>query len=88
MSYYIALLKVDPNHTEDAVQYLRKLSKNPTPKINLFYSYYVFGEWDVCMWFYADSHDYAMNFVQKYLRTIPYVTETYIMPTATIKEYK
>jgi len=84
----MVLVKIDPNHTDEAVQHLQKLPKNPTPNINLHFSYYVFGNWDACLWFYANSHDDAMNFVQKYIRPIPYVTETYTMPTTTIKEYK
>ena len=87
MNWYMVLLKIDPNHTEEAVQHLRKLQKNPMPDINLSYSYYVFGTWDACIWFCADNHDNAMNFVQKYIRNIPWVTETYALPTTTIKEY-
>jgi len=88
MNWYVVLLKIDPNHTDDVVQHLQKLPKNPTPDINLCYSYNVFGTWDACMWFWANTHDSAMNFVQKYIRNIPWVTETYTLPTTTIKEYK
>jgi hypothetical protein len=62
--------------------------KNPTPEITLNYSSYVFGTWDACLWFWTKNHDHAMSFVQKYIRNIPWITETYIMPTSTIKEYK
>jgi hypothetical protein len=88
MNWYVVLLKIDPNHTDDVVQHLRKLPKNPMPDINLCYSYNVFGTWDACMWFWANTHDNAMNFVQKYIRNIPWVTETNTLPTTTIKEYK
>ena len=88
MNWYLVLLKFDPNHTEDVVQQLQKFPKNPTPNVNLYYSYYVFGTWDACLWFYCNNHDDAMNFVQKFIRPIRYVTETFTMPTTTIKQYK
>jgi len=88
MNWYLVLLKIDPNHTEDVVKQLQQYPKNPTPDINLQYSNYVFGTWDACLWFCCNKHDSAMNFLQKYIRNIPWVTETYIMPTSTIKEYK
>jgi len=88
MNYYIALLKLDPNYTDNAVQQIKKLPKKPMRDINICYSYYVFGTWDACVWFQTNKHDSAMSFVQKYIRKIPHVTETYIMPTTTIKEYK
>lgn len=78
---------MDPNHTDEVVQKLQRLPRNPTPEINLHYCYYVFGTWDACVWFDAANHDNAMNFVQKYIRTIPWVTETYALPTTLIKNY-
>jgi hypothetical protein len=88
MNVYMVFLKMDPNHTDEVVRKLQGLPKNPTPEINLHHSYYVFGTWDACIWFYANNHDDAMNFLQKYIRTIPWVTETYALPTTLIKEYK
>ncbi len=88
MNWYMVLFKIDPNHTDEAVKHLQNLPKNPMPNIDLYYSYYVFGNWDACVWFWAKGHDDAMNFVQKYIRPIPWVTETYTMPTTTLKEYK
>ena len=88
LNWYIVLVKIDPNHTDDVVQQLRRLPKNPMPNINLHHSYYVFGTWDVCIWFWCDNHENAMQFLQKNVRNIPWVTETYMMPTTTIKEYK
>ena len=84
----MVLLKIDPNHTNEVVQRLQKFPKNPTPDINLSYSYYVFGNWDACIWFGCNNHDGAMDFLQKYTRNIEWVTETYIMPTSPIREYK
>lgn len=88
MNWYLVLLKIDPNHTDEVVQHLQQWPKNPTPNVNLYYSYYVFGTWDACIWFWCNNHDNAMHFMQKYVRNIPWITETYIMPTTTIKEYK
>lgn len=88
MNWYMVFLKVDPNHTDEVVQCLQNLRKNPAPEINLQYAYNVFGTWDACLWFQATTHDNAMNFVQKYIRPMPYVTETNTVPTTTIHEYK
>ena len=88
MNWYMVFLKIDPNHTEDVVQKLQGLPKNPMPDINLHYCYYVFGTWDACVWFRANNHDDAMNFVQKCIRTIPWITETHTLPTTVIREYK
>jgi hypothetical protein len=88
MNWYMVFLKVEPNHTDEVVQRLQGLRKNPTPDVNLHYAYNVFGTWDACLWFQATTQDNAMTFVQKYIRQIPYVTETNIIPTTTINEYK
>jgi hypothetical protein len=88
MNWYMVFLKVDPNHTNEVVQQLQRLNKNPMPDIDLQYCHYVFGTWDTCLWFQAESHDNAMNFVQKYIRPIPWVTETNVLPTTMLKEYK
>jgi hypothetical protein len=88
MNWYMVFLKVEPNHTNEVSERLQRLPKNPTPKINLCYAHNVFGAWDACLWFQATTQDDATTFVQKYVRPIPYVTETNIMPTTTITEYK
>lgn len=88
MQWYLVLLKIDPNHTFDVLQNLKNLPENPTPGVNLRYSCNVFGTWDCCVWFEADNYDQAMSFIHKHIRTIPWVTETYAMPTTPIKEYK
>jgi len=87
MQWYLVLMKTDPNHTFDVLQNLRKLPENPVPGVNLYNCLNVFGTWDCCIWFKANNHDDAMNFIQKHVRSIPWVTETYAMPTTTIKEY-
>jgi hypothetical protein len=88
MNWYLLLLKIDPNHTQEAVRHIQKLPKNPLPNVQMCNFCYVFGTWDACLWFQTNNHDKAMNFVQKYVRNIPWLTETYVMPTTTIKVYK
>jgi len=87
MNWYMVLIKIDPNHTDEAVDRLRKFPKKPTRNIFLHGAYYVFGNWDACLWFEAEAHDDAMNFLQQWVRPIPWITESYAMPTTTIKEY-
>jgi len=88
MNWYMVFLKIDPNVTDRVVHKLQTLKKNPMPNITLNYTYNVFGTWDTCLWFQANTHDQAMTFVQKYIRPIQGVTETYTVPTTIIKQYK
>jgi len=85
---YLLLVKVNPGHTGDFVRALKGLPDKPSTGVTLHYTYNVFGAWDACIWFEADNHDNAMNFVQNKIRPITGVIETYTMPTTTIKEYK
>ena len=85
---YLLLAKISPVQTEDAVRAFKNLPEKPSTGVTLHSNYNVFGTWDACIWFDADTHDNAMNFVQNKIRTIPGVIETYTMPTTTIKEYK
>jgi hypothetical protein len=88
MNWYMVFLKIDPNHTDKVIHKLQTLKKNPLPNITLNSTYNVFGTWDSCLWFQANTHDQAMTFVQKYIRPIQGVTETYTVPTSIIKQYK
>jgi len=85
---YLLLVKISPGQTDDAVRAFRNLPEKPSTGVTLHYTYNVFGTWDTCVWFEADNHDNAMNFVQNKIRPITGVIETYTMPTTTIKEYK
>ena len=84
----MVFLKIDPNQTDKVVHKLQTLKKNPLPNITLHTTYNVFGTWDSCLWFQANTHDQAITFVQRYIRNIPGVTETYVFPTTVIKQYK
>jgi len=85
---YLLLVKINPGQTGDFVRTLKNLPEKPTTGVTLHYTYNVFGAWDACIWFEADTHDNAMNFVQNKIRPITGVIETYTMPTTSIKEYK
>ena len=88
MHWYLALVKIDPNHTNEALQKLKKLPKNPIPGVTMHYSFNVFGTYDAAIWFDAKNQKKAMDFVQKYVRRIPWVNETNTIPTTTIREYR
>jgi len=85
---YLLLVKINPEHTGDFVRNLKNLPENPVTGVTLYWTYNIFGTWDICIWFEADNHDNAMNFIQNKIRPIPGVIETYTMPTTPIKEYK
>jgi len=85
---YLLLVKIRPEDTGNFVRDLKNLPEKPTTGVTLHYTYNVFGAWDACIWFEADTHDNAMNFVQNKIRPITGVIETYTMPTTSIKEYK
>jgi uncharacterized protein with GYD domain len=85
---YLLLVKISPEKTADVVGALRGLPEKPTTGVTLYYTYNVFGAWDACIWFEADTHDNAMNFVLNKICPIPGVIETNTLPTVSIKEYK
>lgn len=85
---YLVLLKCNPERTGDVLGDLKALPERPTTGVSLHYTYNVFGTWDFCIWFDAENHNQAMDFVQNKIRPITGVIETYTMPTTTIKEYK
>jgi len=84
---YLVLCKINPNQTDEALRALKGLPEKPVTGVTLHYSFNVFGAWDACLWFDAESHDQAMNFVQTKIRPITGIRETYTMPTTPIKEY-
>jgi len=85
---YLVLLKIDPNRVSDVMRALKGFPETPTTGVTLYHTHNLFGEWDACLWFEADTHDNAMNFVQNKLCPITGVIKTYTMPTTPIKEYK
>lgn len=85
---YLLLVKVNPEQINDFLREMKKLPDKPSTGVTLHYTYNIFGTWDCCIWFEADTHDNAMNFVQNKIAPIPGVRETQTLPTTTIKEYK
>jgi uncharacterized protein with GYD domain len=64
------------------------MSRQPVQGVNVNASYNVFGNWDIAVWFEADSNDNALHFVGEKIRSIDGVTETLTMPATAIKEYR
>jgi hypothetical protein len=60
---YLVLVKIDPNRVSDVVNALKGFPETPTTGVTLYHTYNLFGEWDACLWFDADTHDNVMNFV-------------------------
>ena len=87
MQKYLVLIKVNPNKTEAFFNSLSSLSNNPIEGVNVNASYNVFGDWDIAVWFEADSNDNAVHFVGEKIRTIEGVMDTHTMPATVINEY-
>ncbi len=88
LPFYWTLLKVDRTKTTTTLNGFKKLSKeSPNPGIKVYYVGNVFGEWDNCVWYWANNNEHAMNYVQNTLSKIPGVAYTYTLPTTPIHEY-
>lgn len=87
MVKYFCLLKINPTRTNDAIRTLKALPDKPWNGVRLYYTMNCFGNWDTCLWFHADKHEQAMDFVHNKIYPIPGVAETYLVPTTPIKEY-
>jgi len=64
------------------------MQSSPMDGISLYGAYNVFGNWDMAIWFEADSNDNAVHFVGEKIRVIDGVVDTHTMPATTIKEYR
>lgn len=84
---YWTFLRIDRTKTSNAMTHLKALPKKNSPRITLYYVGNVFGEWDNCIWFEAETHDHAMNFVQRKIAKIPGVVQTYTLPTTPVKRF-
>ena len=87
MQKYLVLIKLNPIKTESFFNSLSSMSRQPIEGVNVNASYNVFGNWDMAVWFEADSNDNAIHFVGEKIRSIDGVTETLTMPATVIKEY-
>jgi uncharacterized protein with GYD domain len=87
MNRYFVLLKTEPARTNDVVQKLRTFPEQPSQGIRLYYTMNCFGNWDLSIWFEAESHDTVIDFIHTKIQPILGVVETYLVPTTPIKEY-
>ncbi len=87
MQKYLVLVKLNPMKTMDFFNSFNNMSSKPMDGVNLNGSYNVFGNWDIAIWFEADSNENAVHFVGDKIRAIEGVVDTHTMPATTIKEY-
>jgi uncharacterized protein with GYD domain len=88
MQKYLVLIRLNPSKTESFMDSISAMSRQPVQGVNVNASYNVFGNWDIAVWFEADSNDNALHFVGDKIRSIDGVTETLTMPATSIKEYR
>jgi len=84
---YTLLVKTDPQKTSEVSRDISDLPENPNPGVKLHYSFTVYGDWDICIWFEADNDDNANDFAKNKIAKIPGVTKTHILPSTILKEY-
>ncbi|MCW3994681.1 MAG: Lrp/AsnC ligand binding domain-containing protein [Candidatus Bathyarchaeota archaeon] len=87
MQKYLVLVKLNPTKTESFFNKFSSMASTPIEGVNIYGSYNVFGNWDIAIWFEADSNDNAIHFVGEKIRSIEGVLDTHTMPATTIKEY-
>jgi uncharacterized protein with GYD domain len=63
MQKYLVLIKLNPLKTNAFFNAFSSLSQNPIEGVNISGSYNVFGNWDIAIWFEANSNDNALHFV-------------------------
>lgn len=84
---YLVWLKTNPAHTRDTIRTLGDFPEHPHKGIRLYYTMNVFGEWDCGIWFDADNHDRAIDFLHNKIYPVKGIVQTYLVPTSPIKEY-
>ena len=85
---YLDLIKLDPQKTGYFYDSLMEITENPTEDMRLNSTYNVFGEWDMAVWFEADSNDDAVHFVGEKIRSIDGVLATVTTPATLTKQYR
>jgi uncharacterized protein with GYD domain len=88
MQKYLVLVKLSPTNAASFFKSLNNMSDAPMEGVRINASYNVFGDWDIAIWFEADSNENALHFVGDKLRPIQGVMETHTMPATTIKQYR
>ena len=84
---YLVLIKLNPAKALASFNMLSNMSAQPMEGINMYGSYNIFGNWDMALWFEADSNESAVHFVGEKIRIIDGVVDTHTMPATAIKEY-
>jgi uncharacterized protein with GYD domain len=84
---FLVLVKLNPSKTLPFFNTLQGMNATPMEGVKLMGAYNVFGDWDMAVWFEADSNDNAVHFVGEKIRSIEGVTDTHTMPATTLKEY-
>jgi uncharacterized protein with GYD domain len=82
---YLVLVKLNPSKTNAFFEGLNSISENPMEGVKVSASYNVFGDWDIAIWFEADSNENAVHFVGDKIRTLEGVTNTATMPATRIR---
>lgn len=84
---YLVWLKTNPAKTNDLLRTLKNFPEKAYQGVHLYCTMNVFGDWDCGIWFDAQNHDQAIDFVRNKICPIPGVVQTYVMPTSPIREY-
>ncbi len=84
---YLVLVKLNPSKTLPFFNAVSAMQSSPMEGVKLYGAYNVFGDWDMAIWFEADSNENAVHFVGEKIRIIDGVVDTHTMPTTAIKEY-
>ncbi len=81
MTDYLLLLKISPGKIIDVLNSLRGLPNNPSNGVDLNYTMNIFGTWDVGIWFKANNSNQALDFIDKKVKGISGVVDSYTVPT-------
>ena len=81
MSDYLLLLKISPGKIIDVLNSLRQLPDKPSGGVDLNYTMNIFGTWDVGVWFKANNANQAIEFINKKVKGISGVVDSYTVPT-------
>ena len=81
MTDYLLLMKISPGKIIDVLNTLRNLPNSPSDGVDLNYTMNIFGTWDVGLWFKANNASKAIDFVQRKVKGISGVVDTYTVPT-------
>ncbi len=81
MTDYLLLLKISPGKIIDVLNSLRSFPNSPSSGIDLNYTMNIFGTWDVGIWFKANNATQAIDFVNKKVKGISGVVDSYTVPT-------